>query len=144
MFSCSQASPLPVLGRHVDLVGPPAHGKMLLDGGEQFRNAVARQGRDEDRPPLLAGPVRGRGEPLALVRGEQVRLVPDLDDAFRIVRIDAELAQHGGDVARLGLRFAVRDVPDMKKDLRLDHVLQGGSKGRHEHGRQIRDEADGI
>ena len=32
----------------------------------------------------------------------------------------------------------------MQKDIRLDHVLEGRAEGRHQHGRQIRDEADGI
>ena len=36
------------------------------------------------------------------------------------------------------------DVADMQKDIGLDHVFQGGAESRHEHCRQIGDEADGI
>ena len=55
-----------------------------------------------------------------------------------------ELPQNDGDVARLRLRLAMGHVADMEKHVGLDHVLQGGAEGRHEHGRQIGDEPDGV
>ena len=58
--------------------------------------------------------------------------------------VDAELAQHLLDVVRLRLGVLVRHVAHVQDDVGLDHLFQRGAERRHQHGRQIGDEADGI
>ena len=53
-------------------------------------------------------------------------------------------SQHLGDIARLRLGIFVRDIADVEDDVGLDHLLQRGAERRHQHGRQIGDEADRI
>src|SRR4051794_8804329 len=88
--------------------------------------------------------MRGGRKPLAVLRRQQIRLVPNLDDALRVVRIDAELPQNDGDIAGLSFCFAVGYVADVQQDVSLDHVLQGRPEGSNKHGWQIGDEADRV
>src|SRR6185312_12298347 len=75
---------------------------------------------------------------------EAVDLVPDFEDALPGIRIDAELTQHGIDVALLRVGVFMGDVADVENDVRLQHLLQRRTKGRNELRRQVRDESDGI
>ena len=71
----------------------------VLDRGQQLVDALARHGRDQEARPLRR-PARGDvAQVLALLGIEAIDLVPDFDDARAGVGIDAELAQHGVDVA---------------------------------------------
>ena len=58
--------------------------------------------------------------------------------------IDAELAQHLLDVMRLRLGVLVRDVAHVQDHVGLDHLLERGAERRHQHGRQVGDEADRV
>src|SRR5262245_24970045 len=75
---------------------------------------------------------------------EQVELVPHFDQAPAVVGVDVEAPQHFADVVRLGGRVLVRDVAHVQDHVGLDHLLQGRAERRHQHGRQIRDEADRV
>ena len=46
--------------------------------------------------------------------------------------------------SRLRRRVAMGDVAHMEDQVGLDHLLQGGAEGRHQHGRQVGNEADRI
>ncbi len=74
---------------------------------------------------------------------DQVDLVPHLDDA-RVVRLDAEIAQHLADIVGLGLGVAVGDVADMEDQVGLDDLFERGAECRDERRRQVRDEAHGV
>ena len=60
------------------------------------------------------------------------------------VGLNAKLAEHRFDVVRLRGEIPVGHVADMEDDVGLDHLLQRGAESRHQRGRQIGDEADGI
>ena len=75
---------------------------------------------------------------------EAIDLVPDFENALPGIRIDAELAQHGVDVALLRLGVFMRDVADVEDDVGLQHLLQRGAERRDQLRRQVGDEADGV
>ena len=60
------------------------------------------------------------------------------------IGIDTELAQYAFNVMLLGLGILVRDIAHMQDNVGLDDFLKRGAEGRHQHGRQIRDETDGV
>ena len=101
-------------------------------------SAEMRTGR---RSPLGSSRLASRWRSSAV---KKVGLVPDLDDPRCVVRVDAEFAQDDVDVARLRLRFAMRDVADVEQHVGLDHVFERRAEGRDEHGRKIGDEADRV
>ena len=84
---------------------------------------------------LVVRPARFHRQLGPIFSGDQICLVPDFDDALAVIGIDAELAQYDRDVACLRIRFPMGHVPDVQEDIGLHHILESGSKGRHEHGR---------
>ena len=75
---------------------------------------------------------------------EAIDLVPDFDDAPAVAQFDAELAQHVLDIMRLRLGIFVRHVAHVQDHVGLDHLFERGAERRHQHGRQVGDEADGV
>ena len=74
---------------------------------------------------------------------QTVELVPDFDELAR-VRVNAEFLQHIADIAGLRLGVAMRHVAHMQDQVGLDDFFQRGAERSHEHGRQVRDESDGV
>ena len=130
---------------HVDrhFEGQARHCEPRLDGGDQRVGPLARDRGNQDRAGALPVPRGQVFEPRPLRGIDAVDLVPDLDDAG-IGRLDAEVAQDLSDIMGLGLGVAMGDVADMEDQVGLDHLFQRGAEGRHQRGRQVRDEADGV
>ena len=59
-------------------------------------------------------------------------------------RIDAEIGQHGFDVARLAIGLGMRDVAHVQDKIGLDHLFERRAEGGDQHGRQVGDEADRV
>ena len=79
-----------------------------------------------------------------MVRVEQIELVPHLEQPPVVVRVDPELSEDRLDVGRLRVAVLVRDVAHVQDHVGLDHLLERGAEGRHEHRRQVGDEADRV
>ena len=75
---------------------------------------------------------------------EAIDLVPDFENALPRIGIDAELAQHGIDVALLRIGVLMRDIADVENDIGFQHFLQRRAKRRHQLRRQVGDEADRV
>ena len=79
----------------------------------------------------------------AVVGGQQVGLVPDLQDR-PVVHLDAELGQDRADVAGLGVALGAGDVADVQHDVSFLDLLQRGAERLDQFVRQVGDEAHGV
>ena len=120
---------------------PPA-GQRALDRLKQVREALAADRRNE-HGRRLGGRRALAGAPRAAT-ARPVDLVPHLEDAAVLARIDAELAEHLHHVLRLLLRLRRGDVADVQDEVGLQHLFERGAEGGDEHRRQIGDEADRV
>ena len=116
----------------------------VLDRGEQRVDPLAGLGGNQETRALRRTARGDILQVLALVGVEAIDLVPDFENALSGIGIDAELAQHGIDVALLRLGVLMRDVADVENDVGLQHFLQRGAKRRNQLRRQIGDEADRV
>ncbi len=83
-------------------------------------------------------------EARALFLGQKIDLVPNLDQAMTVIRVDAEIIQNAHHISRLRLGVIGRHVAYMQDHIGLDHILQRGAESGDEHGRQFGDEADCV
>ena len=116
----------------------------LLDRGEQRVDPLAGFGGDQETRPLRRAAGGDILQVLAPFGVEAIDLVPDFENALSGIGIDAELAQHGIDVALLRIGIFMRDVADVENDVGLQHFLQRRAKRRNQLRRQIGDEADRV
>jgi hypothetical protein len=119
-------------------------GDARFDLGGEAVEPLPAQSRQQDRPPGGRAAFGNVANPGAGVLIKPVDLVPRLDQLCALRGLDTQLMQHLGDVGRLSVGIFVRDVAHMNDHIGFDHLFQGGPKGRHQHGRQVRDEADRI
>ena len=75
---------------------------------------------------------------------ESIDLVPNLQQLRAVPHGDAELGQDRFDVERLRFGVLVRHVAHVQDQVGFDHLFQRRAECRHQHGRQIRNESNGI
>ena len=114
-----------------------------FDRGDQVVDPFSAQRRYRNRPPGLQLPFGQIKQPRAGIAVEPVDLVPDLDQPG-IGRLNTELGKNLFDIVRLRGGILVRHIAHVQDDVGLDHLLQRGAERRHQHGRQVGDEADGV
>jgi hypothetical protein len=115
---------------------PSAPGKLVFDCRDQFVEPLPRERRYQYRLPAVTPAAPEVVEPLPFLGIEAIDLVPYFDQP-RIVRLDAETAQHVEDVRRLRGGVAVRDVAHMEDDVGFYHLFESRAECRHQHGWQV-------
>ena len=115
-------------------------GRRSIGAGQKVLEPLPRHRRD-DRGALPCRQLLQHRQTLAL---HQIGLVPHLDYAAAAFLVEAEIGQHARDILGLGGGLLMGDVAHMQHDFRLDDLLERRPERRHEHRRQIRDEADRV
>ncbi len=116
----------------------------LLDHRQQRSDPLAGFGGHQKARPLRRAARGDVAQVLALLWAEPIDLVPDFENTPTRLRIDAELTQHGVDVALLGLRILMRDVAHVENEISLQHLFQRGAERGDQLRRQIGDESDRV
>src|SRR5579875_1534221 len=128
--------------RDGDLNDIPTLGKPLIESGLQSLDPLPGYRRRRDEGMIASGGRFAKGNPL--VFRKKIDLVEELDQPRIDELSQSELLEDAIDVVPLGFRIGMRDISNMDDDIRFQHLLERGAERRHELGREIGNEADGI
>ena len=96
-------------------------GQAFFDGGKQLVNALTIKRRDQN---AIVTPLGMRFAGREFRRSQKIGLVPDLNNLFTALLIDAKLRQDNIDIFSLRFRFSVVHVAHVENDISRQHLLQ--------------------